>query len=74
VLAFLIRSKVLTFLSPLEMAEWDQYVLPAVLIGVLWWIGFRGQGTYIAQRFTSLGTEFNRVLRTAVLGTLAFTR
>ena len=71
-LAFVIRAKVLTFLPPFHIAHWDRYLLPVALVGVLWWIGFRWQGTYIAQRFTSLKTEFDRVLRAVVWGTLVF--
>ena len=66
-LAFLIRSKVLTFLPP---CRWPTMI--GMCSRPCWWIGFRGQGTYMAQRFTSLRTEFERVLRTAVLGTLVF--
>ena len=73
-LAFVIRAKVLTFLPPVQIVHWDQYIAPAMLVGVLWWIAFRWQGTYIAQRFTSLRTEFDRVLKTVVWGTLVFTR
>ncbi|MBM3236203.1 sugar transferase [Candidatus Poribacteria bacterium] len=70
ILSFYVR-RTLLFLVPFGVpTSLSDYALLLIVISIIWWALLNVQNAYTWQRFTSLKTEYQRVFKTTVLGTL----
>ncbi|MBC8232618.1 sugar transferase [bacterium] len=70
ILSFYVRWALL-FLIPFGVnTSLSDYALLLIVIPIIWWALLNVQNAYTWQRFTSLKTEYRRVFKTTVFGTL----